>query len=1079
MKLTDLTITKLPGISTPIHLNDLSEGINFVTGPNASGKSSLIRALRYLLMPPTKDDPIDLILEARFVHDEKVWSVDRMGSSQSWRCAGQPADRPNVPAGEALQCHLIRIEDLLSLNQGSDEQLAESIRIELDGGLNLRELKTPLLETAKATARTEKRTLRDAKEQLNQIKSEHRALHIQRQTLPELEQKIEAAKRSGQLCHDIELALDAINHQAEITDQQTELAALPGAIPALTGQELEQLNDLESKHSDLKKRLTQTDQLIEQNTTALEATGLADALPAQEDLDAMADLAEALGELSRDIRALEERLAITQGHLKKAQQRLNADSPEAINAMQLSVDTLNEATRLARQIDQAHARALAGTDHPPSRRHAWAQPVIAAVAALGMGIAAWLGHPEMGYAFGLTGLVAMALLAWRRSRTDTNNPRQATLTDELTRLQADALAFAKDTGLCPSLFSEASAHVFSDAYRQYRESEKEQTQLVQSLQYKQDQCHQNRRTLVAFLDQWQPADRQVALADSDTEVIKATLKHLIKDTQTAQKAMQALDQARADKASLMDELAATEQSIGALYQRAQLPNGARQDLQRLLELRATWQHHQAAIDRAQALLDDKLRRLAGAPQLIEAIKNNDKQPLVSQLEHHQARHATLETLQEQRIRINEAIETTSQGQALSQAIARVDEASTELEDKREDVLMAEAGLFWLDHIEKNHRAVTGDTTMDHAQMLFAQFTHHQWALQTDETFYAVQCSDNAEYRLSELSTATRMQLLLAVRIASVIRSEHGHLPLPLVIDEALATSDAERAVSIIKNFNALATDQQRQIIYLAASDYEIQLWTTLSADKPHTIQLEPSPQANDQQPDFRFETAPKLPEPNDQTPASYAQQIGVPMLDLNAPVDEVHLFYLLSDRLSLLHRLMSVWRIARLGPFEHWLSHAPDSQLDGDDERVGLQRRIRVTRRWWAARQQGHSGPIDATVLHAALDGNGLSTTTLPGVIAGAESVDFDPQALLEHLDNHPIAMGDKMRKLGAKQRQQLKDFLHEQGHLADEETLSLAQCRQQALAVVSTAADDAELAALHALIDRLEAGQDTATQQG
>lgn len=1079
MKLTDLTITKLPGISTPIHLNDLSEGINFVTGPNASGKSSLIRALRYLLMPPVKDDPIDLILEARFVHDEKVWSVDRIGPSQSWRCAGQPADRPNVPAGEALQCHLIRIEDLLSLNQGSDEQLAENIRIELDGGLNLRELKTPLLETAKATARTEKRTLRDAKEQLNQIKSEHRALHKQRQTLPELEQKIEAAKRSGQLCHDIELALDAINHQTEIADQQTELAALPGAIPALTGQELEQLNDLETKHGDLKKRLTQTDQLIEQNTTALEATGLAGTLPAQQDLDAMADFAETLGELSRDIRTLEERLAITQGHLKKAQQRLNADAPESINAMQLSVETLNEATRLARQIDQAHARALAGTDHPASRRHVWAQPGIAAVAAAGMGIGAWLGHPEMAYAFGLTGLVAMALLAWRRSQTNTNNPHQPTVSDELTRLQADALAFAKDTGICPSLFSEASAHVFSDAYRQYRESEKEQTQLVQSLQYKQDQCNQHRRTLVAFLDQWQPADRQVALADSDTEVIKATLKHLIKNTQTAQQAMQVLDQARTDRASLMDELAATEQSIGALYQRAQLPNGARQDLQRLLELRPTWQHHQAAIDRAQALLDDKLRHLAGAPELIEAIKNNDKQPLVSQLEHHQTQHATLETLQEQRIRINEAIETTSQGQALSEAIARVDEASTELEDKREDVLMAQAGLFWLDHIEKNHRAVTGDTTMDHAQMLFAQFTHHQWALQTDETFYAVQCSDNAEYRLSELSTATRMQLLLAVRIASVIRSEHGHFSLPLVIDEALATSDAERAVSIIKNLNILATDQQRQIIYLAASDYEIQLWTTLSAAKPHTIQLEPSPQASDQQPDFHFETAPKLPDPNDETPASYAQQIGVPMLDLNAPVDEIHLFYLLSDRLSLLHRLMSVWRIARLGPFEHWLSHAPDNPLDGDDERAGLQRRIRVARRWWAARQQGHNGPIDATVLHAALDGKGLSTTTLPGVIAVAESVDFDPQALLEYLENNPIAMGDKMRKLGAKQRHQLKDFLHEQGHLADEETLSLAQCRQQALAVISPAPDDAELAALHVLIDRLEAGQDTATQQG
>ena len=447
MKLTQLTVTKLPGINAPISIDALDKGVNFVTGPNASGKSSLIRALRYLLLPPAKDDPNDLILEAHFVQDTQAWRVNRIGSAQTWRCAGQPSERPNLPAGEALKCHLIRIEDLLSLNQGSDEQLAESIRIELDGGLNLRQLRAPLLEAEKATGRSEKRAFRETNERVNQITADHRALQKQRQALPELEQKIEDAKRSTRLCQKIELALDAIDHQDKIVEQQASLAALPKAIPALTGQELDQLNGLDKQRQILQKRLTETNQRINQNTQVLNDTGLSERSPSLPELEAMDDTAQALSELNREIKASEERLAITQGHLSQAKKRLNADAvSSAETAPELSVDSLNEVIGLARKIDHAHAQSLAGNDHRQLPRGLWMFPGIAAGMLGGLGVGFWLAWPALSISVGLAGLLAMIWLALRWSRVQKDSSGGVHTSETLKNLQAQATALANRTG---------------------------------------------------------------------------------------------------------------------------------------------------------------------------------------------------------------------------------------------------------------------------------------------------------------------------------------------------------------------------------------------------------------------------------------------------------------------------------------------------------------------------------------------------------------------------------------------------------------------------------------------------------
>ncbi len=1072
MKLTQLHITKLPGIATPIHVDSLSGDINFITGPNASGKSSLIRALHYLLTPPAKEDPIDLILSAELTQGNQTWSVTRIGAEQSWRCDGQPASRPNLPAGETLSCHLIRIEDLVSLNHGSDEQLAENIRIELDGGLNLRQLKTQLLEAAKATARTEKRQWRDANEQLNQVRSEHRALHSQRQALPDLEAKIQSAKSSAATCQSIRLALEGIDQQEKIREEQLSLAALPAGVAHLTGQELEQVADLEDKHQNFKSRLAETEQRIAQHTQTLGATGFAEGGPSQSDLEAMEALAEEFTQKSREIDRIDSHLTDAKARLNDALERLNLDEAEVASALpDLTVETINEAIELGRRLDQAHANTLQAQGASARHPALWAYPAIAALTGLGVGVGLWLGSPTVSVGLGMAGAAGLAWLSWSWSRQNTLASDAKSQSQTLEQIQADVSAFTQKTGLSIRLFGEASAAIFTDAYRQYRQAETEHAELKRSLAKEKHQTEKLEQQLRDFLSAWTPMDIPKTQVSPQPAVYRAKLSQLRNQHQTAEHARQALDRARQESALLKEDLENTRQAIDSIYGSVDLHIGARHDLERLMSLRPTWQAHQTELARAQAILDDRLSHLADSPKLIEAVQSNDRRSLDEQLEYHESQAQTLESLQDKKSRILEAIDRTSKGHALAEASAALDEASHALKDKRESVLMAEAGVFWLSHIETHHRSKVGETTMDRAQRLFSQFTHHQWTLGAEEHFYGIQSTDKKQYPLSQLSTATRMQLLLAVRIANVIQNEQGRCALPLVIDEALATSDAQRALSIIDNLNTLAFEHERQIIYLAASDYECRLWESVSRTEPHTIELAPSPSLPKRQPDFEIAHHTPIPAPGDLAPAEYAQRIGVPSLDRNRRIEEVHLFYLLGDQPSLLHRMMEVWRIKQLGTYEHWLSNAQaDQQLDVK-QRARLQRRVRVMHRWWEAWLQGHGKVMDAAVLHAALDDGVLTPATLPGVIEAAQEVAFNAKALLQHLETQPITMGNKRRKIAVKKRQALLNFLHTTGHWTDEAPLTLSECRQQALRAFSPAPDDAELRELNALIDRLEAG--------
>ena len=1079
MKLRSITITKLPGIEKRLNIEGLDSGVNFITGPNASGKSSIIRALRYLLTPRQKTDPVDLILEAEFEIGDITWSVTRTSQDPIWRRAGELSPSPNLPKADALDAHLIRIEDLLAMEQRRDDALADTLRIEMDGGFNLREIRESLAESARATARSERSSVEKTQDQFNRLKNQHRSLAQKQATLPTLEQAIARAEQAQSTVKRLEQSLEALALKSKISGLDERIQQLPAALAHLTGQEIEQLNALEQSQEKWKQTEQKLNDRLAEHRRALEGSGLEKNLPESEIIASAEAYLHQLTNLARNIQDQEQKKALIQARLEQARVRLDPAGTHTLDTWpQLTVDDINQAQRLARAIDRAHQQSLsAQPTHSSTTPKKWWGLVTLGISIALVGVG--LGQPMLSI-LSLVGVLALALLRLLH-RPELNDKSIATKPDSLSELEEEAEALRKTLGFQPALLGEHAALVFSDAYRQFQAAQDEYTDVMAALAH-DDQCSRHLTTNIhellapfgwvgaaSFGDSFgESSSKSSAFVRTQTAlkdwIERAKMAHLLVD-QMAETENQ-LQQAQ-------QELSAVWHQAETIYQQAGLLYGQKAQLENILGQKPLWQEITKNKNDAQTLLQDRLSYLKDQPEWLTLIEDNAHEELNLRLQRYRKEAEKLPELHEARAELKEETKQATKGQQLSQANAAHEAAIERLVAKRHDVLLAECGLFWLENIEHQTRQASGERIFDLAQALFASFTHHQWEMRLDEDFSAIRTKDQAPMALSQLSTATRMQLLLAVRIARMLKSEEHHESLPLFIDEALTTSDPQRAATIIDNLQTIAEDEQRQIIYMAASDYELQLWQHLTQQTPKLIQLESTDTADSHEAmTLSFEPADTIPSPAGRSKEEYANALGIGPWTAHQPIESMHLFYLLADDLDLLYRLMSQWRISSLGPLERWLASQSGTHQLSTEQCAQLKRRCQLARRWWMLWHQGRPIPMDESVIHQALDVGGLTPTTLPGVLKAAREVSFDADLLLVFLQDHPLDTGKSKRKLSQTKWSELAEFLKDRGHVCHEATHSLEEVRMRTLEPLTETISPPELMALQQLIDRLEQGQ-------
>ncbi len=415
--------------------------------------------------------------------------------------------------------------------------------------------------------------------------------------------------------------------------------------------------------------------------------------------------------------------------------------------------------------------------------------------------------------------------------------------------------------------------------------------------------------------------------------------------------------------------------------------------------------------------------------------------------------------------IRTAIHAASGTDTLEAARAAVAEAALAVAARRDEAMAGTLTRLVLEHAREAVAREHAPAVLDRARGWFGRFTRGAFRLEVDAggRLHALDTAEGARRGLSELSDGTRIHLLLAARLAALEQAEGAAGPLPLVLDEALSTTDPGRFREIARAL-AGAAAAGRQILYLTADPTEAEHWRQAFAEaglpEPAVVELAPARDAGSWRPPGPA-PAPPAPEPGEDA-AAYAARLGLAPPDPYAGVDSWPVLWLVTDRLEIAHRLLGAG-ISHLGAWRAFQREGAEL-LDPPDAAL------------LAAR-----AALAGAAMEAWRVGRGRPVTWKEVAASGAVSGRFENQVreLLELHGRDPGAFLHAVRGLRgfrAAKADRLREHLEAQGILDDNEPLSVDAVVARALAwarpaLTGAGIDPAEAARwLRALLASLDA---------
>ena len=505
-------------------------------------------------------------------------------------------------------------------------------------------------------------------------------------------------------------------------------------------------------------------------------------------------------------------------------------------------------------------------------------------------------------------------------------------------------------------------------------------------------------------------------------------------------AAQAIDRAEAARADAVDRIARLAVERRAVFAEVGLDEddlaGLRSLCEQVEEYERVVEARVAAAGAETVAREGLVDREAFDPALFDADPETIEAELVDA-------RATADRYDEFASRVTEIetrIDAATDETAVADAHLERERSLDALADQREADAGRMVGDVLVDHLQEHGVEADRPAVFERASELFARITAGTFRLAFDDgagTFRAYDTVQDRGLALDELSSGTRVQLLLAVRLGFVERREDG-TKLPVLLDETLANSDDERARAIIEALIALARDG-RNVLYFTARRDEVGAWETALADADVTASIvdlaaerEVEARADLRGSVARDAIAPDPPAPNGEDLAAYGETLEVPPIDPYAEVGAVHLWYLVPD-VDALYAACSVG-IERWGQLETLLEVDAADEIGLNDETVEtLRLRARAFAAMLASWRVGRGEPIDRTVLEAT---DAVSENFIDEVTALAREHEGNPRAVVDGL-----LEGEVARFRSGKARE-LEEYLYEQGYLEDAEPLPDGEIR-------------------------------------
>jgi len=1078
MKLRKLSIRRMPGFEEKgFELTSLSDGLNVITGPNASGKTTACRSIQGLLWPETLRDASPVSLAGEWVENGEKLSVELEGPDSAWQCDGVPSEGPALPGFHVASCFNVTIDDLFAGSK-TDAGLAERVAREMAGGYDLKAVRNiEVFRISRTHGRKELKQLENAKREVWRITTEQQALRTEEDELGALKEKEKEARTAQARLATLQDARDLIDVRARISEAEHILGNFPKGMDLLHGDEAERLEQIQSDLRDAAQDLqTATD-------AAKEATQLID--DAQLPEDGISDLlleeqkahVEGLRKIEEELGRAEQSVREANGKFGSAVRALG-EAAESTKLNAIDLTGLDRIDNFHRAVEDTQSResalraklALLGVEAPPCNTDAlvnginilrqWFEVgpeesrgsrgqlnltwfmiglIVITGIALALSVSAWWALLLL--PAGMAGVAASFL------KKPVSTDMRRTLEEQYSRLPVDKpnswdrQSVGKHLNTLEQALAEARAAQRDDVQRkdikeqleqlknEIHSLEQERASLIERFSVSPDMSplaltvlatdllrYQEARTardiaLGAVADLQEKRTKQylpvnahlskygVGLCDDydmarvrSEEIERRAAKHrdakkqLATAIENADLAQTRTSELKRRKRQLFVDLALQDDDEHELHDRLALLSDYREAENELMNLKA----REAAL----------MSRLEPMPDML-ALTTEDVNAETDRLERMAKGH---DDLLNKILDIRSRIENAGRGSFLEDALADVERSRDALTERRDEALLAAASNFLLDNVEAEYEVESRPAVLLQASEWLGLFTQGRYELRMDNatelespTFRALDTISRRGLAPNELSRGTRIQLLLAVRLAFASTAERG-TQLPFVLDEILSSSDPVRFRAIVECVLNMV-EKGRQVLYFTCQDSDAAIWQELAektgvpdarridlADVHTGERIAAEPLAKS------IVEAKRVPEPEGRSFSEYVTILGVPEIDPAVGARGTHVAHLVGDA-EVLHGLLSAG-IERYGQLESLASYgAADAYVD-DHVLSQIKARACVLNAFSDAWQVGRGKPVSRDVLIAA----GISESFIDRITELARDLDWDAEKLLESL---------------------------------------------------------------------------------
>ena len=1110
VSLEQLEVVRAPGFERAgFKIPDLVPGVNVIYGPNASGKSTLARALSRL-MSPTDRTAGHETLSGLLSVDGQVLRLTYDSGHASCQQGGVEVDYPALAANGMADRYVLALHDLIHAEDGR-EFAAELVRVSAGGYDVPAAAKTLGFRGKERSKGGEFKAFRNAQTQWREASQKQQSLADQQRGLAELEQRRDSAQKAERELQWLQKAEECNVKRHEVALAEKLFDAYPSEMKFMTGDELQRLDDLRKEAEAARQQRDADAKKIRAANDLLASSPLPDEGIDQHEVNALREESQQLRVLDSQVENRLQEVASAAAERDRTRETIGLSS-SVDQAEQLSPSTVRDLMGFAQRAETVRAEAATKEalqkwlgeesadecdaerlSHAISIMHQWLAsrhtivapeatrsrlPGALAIALICLSLIMTIAvHWSWLLVLPLAGAIA-AWVFWPRNNAVSTDPSDV-LREQFTNLDVASPPEWAEQSVRSHLQVLAQRYAsavvdrekitqwgdLADRCRTLADDQKvideqregwigrlgfDPASEEGSLVYLAQGLHQYQKVAAKYVAEQQGLEetrRQYdqllrAVSDrvrdygvtvaSDPARLGAAVEQLASLNQEHCGALKVV--ADTVQAAMDANVARIDQQIAKLYTDRGLTADQEDTLRRWHRDLDDYRGAVKAKDTAEHDLNSAQSHLADHPDLCELSLDQIQQRRATC----EGQAAAVEELREQVISLQTHISHAKERHDVEAALVARDSAADTLRRSRSKDQDAMVGNVLAQHLASDQQEHEQLPVFRRAKELFVRVTNGRYQLVLDAgsspNFRALDTSAGVGRNLSELSSGTRLQLLLAVRIAFIERQERGR-KLPLVFDETLANSDEQRAQAMIQAVIQIARDG-RQIFYLTAQHDEVAKWRRtmqLAEDVPlcevDLAEIRGFSEA-DRVPvvDYDPPPTPEIPSPDGDNWQEYGGRLhDLPGIDPRGDVGGVHLWYVLDD-VAILYDLLRRG-INRWGQLQSLVEYRATAVVSKDStayvRAVAAAGAIHETMQQWRI---GRGRSVDR---HVATESGAVSEKFIEPVSELIDRTGGDAQALLDLLTAGEVS-GFRKAKCA-----ELQEFLTQEGYLDSRQRLT------------------------------------------